>query len=178
MPAPKILAALLTLCLLSGVGQADPTTDLIHKQAEANATALQQGDFETIVRLTYPKVVEMLGGKEKMISVIQAGMEGMQSRGMKITSITTGEPGPVTVSGDKMYSIVPTSMVITAPDAKMSQNSYLLAVSSDKGATWQFLDGTGINPGSIKLVLPDFPADFKLPEKEQPKVEPIAPKTP
>lgn len=51
--------------------------------------------------------------------------------------------------------------------------SYLLGISPDKGKTWTFVDGSGLqNEKARKAVLPALPDSLKLPAKGKPEIIP------
>ena len=71
--------------------------------------------------------------------------------------------------------MVPESLLLSTPQGKLRGSSYLLAVSTDQGATWRFIDGSGIDKAFLKKLFPTFPAKLKLPEKKEPQVIPAEP---
>lgn len=55
------------------------------------------------------------------------------------------------------------------PGGRATAKSFLLGISTDKGKTWTFVDGNGIGDEKVKRkLLPNLPAEFKLPKKEKP----------
>jgi hypothetical protein len=64
---------LLLFILLPCLALAQVDKKIIKQQAEQLAAAMVSNDYQTIVNFTYPKVVELLGGRDKMISIIKNG---------------------------------------------------------------------------------------------------------
>ncbi len=137
-------------------------------------TAVRTGQNDKIIDLMYPKVVEMAGGHEKMMSVLEHMINEMKQSGFKMDSVEVGQPSEPTAGGDKLFSVVPQTAHLTGPNVKAEQASYLLAISTDQGKTWFFLDGTGLTPTIIKQLFPEFPSTLKLPARPAPKTTPIS----
>ena len=65
------LTLILTLLTTIVFGQVD--NRVIKQQAESTANAILSDDYETLIRFTHPRVIELVGGREKMISLIKKG---------------------------------------------------------------------------------------------------------
>ena len=128
---------------------------------------------EKFIGFMYPKMIELAGSREKMLAMLKSTEDDFKKQGVKIESVEVGEPSVPVVAGGKQFSVVPQTMRMTFPTAKLEASSYLLAVSADGGKTWTFIDGAGVTPDTLKMVLPDFPAELRLPEKKQPKITPL-----
>jgi hypothetical protein len=53
---------------------------------------------------------------------------------------------------------------------KISQKTFLIGISSDKGKTWTFINGD-LDIKRVKSVFPNLPEKLKLPDKEKPVLE-------
>lgn len=166
----------LTLC--AQLASADPQTERIRKLAAENSAALTSGNYRRLVELTYPKVVEMIGGRDKMIETLRRGSEDMRAHGSAILGAEVSEPKEVFTAGDKQFAIVPMTTRVQVPDGTLRSQGFLIAISEDRGKTWTFIDGAGLvrEPGKEKeklaQILPDFPPQLSLPAREQPVLEP------
>jgi len=54
----------------------------IKEQAEMMGQLLLKKDFISFSKYTYPKILEMMGGKQKMVEVLDKGLKEMQSEGV------------------------------------------------------------------------------------------------
>jgi len=66
--------AFIAIAVSAQVASADPQTERIRKLAAENSAALTSGNYARLVELTYPKVVEMIGGRDKMIDTMSASL--------------------------------------------------------------------------------------------------------
>jgi hypothetical protein len=129
----QILITLLFAVVALSPTRADPVEDRLRSEASREAAALQRSDFDTVLTLTYPKVVEMMGGREKAKEMLTTTIEQIKSKGISFESVTVGDPQKPFGAKGKLFSIIPMTVVMSAPDRKLAQRSFLLAVSSDAG---------------------------------------------
>ena len=174
----RISLALITVVVWAQLATADSQTERIRELAAENSAALTSGNYSRFVDLTYPKVVEMVGGRDRMIETLRRGTEDMKAHGGTILGTEVSEPKEVVTAGDKQFAIVPMITRVQVPDGTLRSKGFLIAVSEDRGKTWTFMDGAGFvrEPGKererLAQVLPDFPAQLSLPAPEQPVLEP------
>src|ERR1700730_4926470 len=74
----------------------------IQAKAQESGAALLRADYGKVVDLTYPKVVELAGGRDKLIELLKAGMDQMKSEGFSFISAEMAAPSQVVTSGDRM----------------------------------------------------------------------------
>ncbi len=164
---------LLALFAVAGPMWADEKVDTskVRDLADAVGKAVLDNDYAKVADLTYPKIVEVMGGKEKMVEKTGEVMAGLKAQGLAFTKYTVGKPGGPVIDGKTAYVVVPTTILLTGPQTKIESESYLLGVSTDGGKTWTFADGAGLsNPVLRDKVFPSLPAALKLPEKKAPKI--------
>src|SRR5213593_332825 len=92
---------LIAIAVCAQLASADPQTEKIRKLAAENNATLSSGNYARLVELTYPKIVEMIGGREKMIETLRRGTEDMKARGNAILGAEVSEPKEVVTAGDK-----------------------------------------------------------------------------
>ena len=143
--------------------------EVVKKNAEEISTAVLKGEYSKIVDLTYPKLVEMMGGREKMIMQTEESMKKMKEQGITFSSNRVGQPGEVFTEQGNKFVVVPTTLELKMPKGKLIAKSYLLGISSDGGQSWTFIDGAGLaQKDKAEKLLPKLPAGLKLPERSKP----------
>ena len=156
------------LTLLTSLTFGQVNNKVIMEQAELTAKALLNDDYETLIRFTHPKVIELVGGRDKMISLIKKGKIEMGQQGISFDKVTIGTPTKTVVAGDEIHCLIPQTIYMKVPKGKMKSETQLLAVSRDKGTSWYFIDTVNLNKDNIKSVLPNYNFDLTLPTKKQP----------
>ncbi|MBD1394441.1 hypothetical protein [Mucilaginibacter glaciei] len=140
----------------------------LKKQANIVVNAIMASDYNTVVNYTYPKVIEMSGGKQKLVQLLTAGMNQMKAGGMSIKSAAVGEPGKFYKAGSEIHCLVPQSIRVATATSSIVGNSNLLAVSRDGGKNWTFLDLNKNTIQAIPKIFPNFNKDLKIPEPKTP----------
>jgi hypothetical protein len=165
---PRI--AILALCFVAH-SQTDPRSELVKRKSEELGAATVAGKFAVVIDMTYPKIVEQMGGREKAISIVDDGIKKMKEHGSEIVSFKVGDPSEFQTGGWDLFTVVPTTVVVKVPEAKLTGKSFLLGISADQGKTWSFIDGSQLTEETVKGLFPKFPSSLKLPEKSEPVVE-------
>ena len=156
----------------------DARAEQIRKLAAEDGVALASGNYARLADLTYPKLVELLGGRDEMIEMLRRGSEDMKAHGSAILATEVSAPKDIVVAGDKQFAIVPMVVRIHVPEGSLRSNGYLIALSEDRGNTWKFIDGAGLHKAAeteretLAKIVPGFPVQLSLPEWQPPVLEP------
>jgi len=147
----------------------DIDTNTLKIQATEMAESLMKEDFATLAKYTYPKIVELMGGKENMISVLAKGMGEMKSKGFNINSVSVALTPLKAIAGKEIHAIVAQTIVMNVPGGTLTSNSYLLAITADDGKHWHFVDTARMTDmDKIRIIFPDYNPDLKIPRKDPP----------
>jgi hypothetical protein len=170
----------LILIVLWGVtARAQDDKAAVKKKAQELGQSLLKGDYAKVVDLTYPKVVELGGGRDKTIDAIRASIKQWNEEGLTIKSVVVDEPSDYVAEGKNTFVILPTTTEIAVeskstgvgiPAGKIVAKSYLLGISPDGAKTWTFIDGSGMADEKKRdMLLLKLPAKLKLPEQQKPQ---------
>jgi uncharacterized protein (DUF2252 family) len=122
------------------------------------------------VDLIYPKVVEMAGGRERMITDMTNELKQMEAEGVVILS---SESAPATQfvrdGSGAIYAVLPTVTKSRTQTGVFQSESNMIAVSNDGGANWKFIDASGQNNGELNKLIPGVADKLKLPPDTTPK---------
>jgi len=141
----------------------------LKKNADEVCQAVLKENHEKLIDLTHPKVVEITGGRAKMLKILKEIATELADQGIKFESIDLETPEPIVVSGTHEFSVVPYVLRISKGKTKLRQKNYLLGVSADAGKTWRFINGP--IPDSLRKAIDDFPAKLELPKEEKAMIE-------
>lgn len=163
-----ILTVLLTSITISFSDELDTR---IKTEAQKSADALIAQDWDTVVKYTYPMVVESIGGREKMIQILQNGTIQMASQGISIQKVVIDDPLEKRRIQKTIYALVPQNITIKVSGGLLHQKSYLIGISHDEGENWYFLDTSQLNGEKLKMIFPDLDGQMTIPQREQPVFE-------
>jgi hypothetical protein len=164
----RLAASLLFVTLLAAATAAqerlgEEAAKRLQAQAEESGRAFLEGNYERLADYTYPKLVELIGGREKMIEVVRMGVEGMKAEGFVPLSSVPSAPVQVLSVGKQTYAIVPVKFKMRAPGQVLVSDSFMIAISDDEGKNWKFLSGASVDEAKLKVLLPDAAGKLKLP---------------
>lgn len=162
----RIIIVLLSSLLFSLSVKAQ---DNVKKEAEKMGAALLKKDYGTFVNYTYPDVIRQMGGKQKMARSIAQQMEGMEKEGNKIISLSFSAPSAILKEGKELQCTISQTMEIKIPAGKISTTSSLIAISTDNGAHWYFVDAGDRDINAIRSSMPNVSSRLALPKPESPK---------
>jgi hypothetical protein len=168
-----VCTALFALSLLAAPA-ADDAKALanVKGKAEEAVKLFLKGDFKEFTAFVYPPVLKNMGGRDKVVEQLTKLAKDMKEKGLEFRTATVADPTDSATAGDERYVVVPYTLEMKAPGGKLTGKTYLLAISTDKGKTWAFVDGAGLqDEGLRKKALPNLPARLKLPKVEKPTFE-------
>lgn len=162
------LPAVFLFACLALTARADEQTTVIKADAQKCAEAVVKGDYDGIVQYTHPRIVKLMGGKDKMIVVVKKGMEQMQQQGAKFDAASIGEPEAPKKMGAFLTCKVPQHIVIKISGGKLETDSELLAISEDGGKKWTFMDLGPVTKDQFSQIFPELADKIELPAKRPP----------
>lgn len=138
---------------------------MIAKEAEQYAAALEDGDWEELLKLTNEEIIETNGGSRTMVAQSEAFEAEMQQRGFTLKKVELAEPREVLESGEYLMSVVPMRLTFDGPLGKLYSESGILAVSADDGQTWSFIDLAQVQVAQLAEIFPELNPGLEFPVK-------------
>ena len=132
--------------------------------------AIGRKDYKKVVELTYPKLVDLLGGREKMLADMTTQMKSMETEGVELLSSVASPPTQFVQDANGIYAVVPVTTKLKAKDGIFQTEGSLIGISNDGGATWTFLDASGKDQKELKNMLPNVDKLNLPPEKPPTKL--------
>jgi hypothetical protein len=130
--------------------------------------AFTNKDYLKVLELTYPKVVETAGGRDKMLAIMKDEIKGMETEGVVLLSTTPGPPINFVHEAGSIYAVVPLTVKIKAQDGIYQTEGTLIGISADAGASWTFIDAAGEDEKKLRMLLPNTLEKLKLPAEKPP----------
>jgi hypothetical protein len=121
----------------------------LEAQAREFCEAYIRKDYQTMLELTHPKMLECAGGKEKLLSELVRGEELWQSYGIEYLSWTPADSTQVISDSGSLYAIVPTTVNRRVRGELSATDACLIGISSDEGQHWTFLPTSCVNLSSM-----------------------------
>jgi hypothetical protein len=137
-------------------------------QAKEVNDAFKRKDFARFMDLTYPKVIEVAGGREKMVATMNNELKQMESEGVFLLSSTSGAPTQFIHDSGSIYAVLPIILKVKAQDGIFQTEGSLIGISSDSGANWTFIDASGKDQSELKKLIPGIADKLNLPPDKPP----------
>jgi hypothetical protein len=137
-------------------------------QAKEMNDAFARKDYGRFADLTYPKVIEMVGGREQMLKGITQQLNEMEAEGVIILSSTTGSPTQFVHDSGSIYAVLPTTLKAKAKDGIFQSDGSMIGISPDGGTNWTFIDASGKDHGELKTLLGNVVDRLNLPPDKRP----------
>jgi len=137
-------------------------------QAQEMSDAFARKDYQRFVDLTYPKVIEMAGGRDKMLASMTQQIKEMEAEGVVPLSSSSGTPTQFIHDSGSIYALLPMTIKAKARDGVFQSEGSTIAVSSDGGANWTFVDASGKDHSELKAILPNVADRLNLPPEKKP----------
>jgi hypothetical protein len=146
----------------------NPFSDGIKSDCEKMNIAMKNSDFETILNYTYPKIIEMSGGRETITVSIEAVFDKMKKDGYLFEDMIVGEPEKIYKAGTELHCIIPKQIMMKTPRGRIKSANYLLAISKNNGQTWYFMESKLLDNENKKIIFPSFNNDLEIPKSSEP----------
>jgi hypothetical protein len=151
-------------------GQGLQTT--IKIQAMEMAKALIKNDFTSFIKYIPPRIIEYAGGREKLRSIMDSADAAMKQFSVSFKKILIGNPGEIISYKNQLQCVVPQSTDMQSLLGEIQGQTSLVAISTDHGRNWYFVDTNIYKADKLKNILPDLSPDLVIPPQQPPKFIP------
>jgi len=122
-------------------------------------------DFDKVIEMSHPNIVEMGGGDVFMKQLLNDDRTMMESQRIKYLSGAIDEGTDIIKAGDELHCVVSQSIVLDIGGTKVKSYSNLLAASLDGGNNWKFVNLDQHDNESIKMFVPSYNTELIIPER-------------
>jgi hypothetical protein len=140
----------------------------INTTAELMAGYFIKKDFKEFIKFLYEPMLKFNGGTEKVISDIENEIKDFEKDSLKISNMTFNSISKLIHIKGQIQCTIVEKMELTTTDLLVTLKSTLIAISSDQGKTWKFIDPFGMSLKQLRTYLPELSPDITLPNQEEP----------
>lgn len=165
----SIISLLFTAMLfISSYGQVKEASQNLKQQASKMGAAFVSGDYTTFANYTYPLILKSMGGASKMVEVLNRTTNEMKAQGMSFSNITFDEPSKIVKSGKELQATIAQHTEIRLSQGRLVSTSTLLAMSTDNGINWTFIDTSNKDMATLRKALPNLSPSIAVPPQQPP----------
>lgn len=162
----KSFLTLITLLLLSSSVFCQ-TKDQALRDAKITAEATVAGDFKTVLKHTYPPILEMMGGKTKAEELIEETFADMKTQGFSFDKAEVVNVSKIVNEQGQYRCYVQNNNEMRMGDTKIKSKSFLLGIYNEDEKFWYFLEAEKLkNKLMADKILPDFKTSLDIPDDE------------
>lgn len=137
------------------------------RDAKLTSEATLNMDFETVLKHTYPKIIEVMGGKEKALELIKTAFDGMKAQGMVLEKAEVRQVSSVVFEEEQYRCYIEGYNQIKMGDMRIKSKSFLLGIYDEIDKIWYFLEAEKLkNKELTNMILPNFITSLEIPEDE------------
>jgi hypothetical protein len=140
----------------------------VNNQVSKMGQAFIRGDYKVFAHYTYPEIVKMMGGENKMAVQLAKITGDMKNQGMKFNNITFGEVSKILKSGNQLQCTIAQHTEIKLPNGRAVSTSTLIGISTDGGRNWTFVDTSNKEISTIRKLLPNLNSAITIPPQQPP----------
>jgi hypothetical protein len=143
---------------------------LVQADVRRTVTAVYDGDLETVLKFTHPKIIEQMGGQAQAKTTTQSALNQVQAAGMKIESLVF-PAAPIFTNGPAHeFVVVPTKLVLSVKGQRLESLNYQFGVRDLPQTNWTYIEGSRITVENVRTLFPDFPSGFEFPKVSRKKL--------
>lgn len=158
---------ILVLIINSTFGYAQTKNNNLNSQLGEMKKFFLAGDYENFADYTYPKVIEMMGGKSNMVKATEQVMDKMKNDGFLFTDLNFKNPSEFLKKGNELQCSLTQIIVMKTPRGKMESEYTLIGISSDSGQNWTFIDTSGKDKETMLKYFPNLHSEIVIKSKKQ-----------
>lgn len=148
-------------------------TQAVITQANQMAASYKSGDYKGYVKFILPVYVNAAGGQAKMIASFNALDAQLKSKDMSINSIVYTDPSEILKVKNESQCVIEQQTELQSAKGRVTTYTTLIAISTDDGKTWKFMDTSNMDIAMVRRLLPNLSSKIVLPAKQKPTVHPI-----
>jgi len=136
----------------------------VTEQAREMAAAFLNHDYKTFIDYTHPRIIELIGNVDDMISKLQSDSAFTNS----ILSVSFGKPSNIIANGDLFQCTLPETTEILVDKGRLVNQSTLVAISYDGGIHWYFIEAAGKTLSELRNFIPEISDQLVIPTQHKP----------
>lgn len=148
-------------------GLSEPPRDAVQEDVRRLVQATYAGDVDTVLRLTHPALVRMLGGREAARGKLEESRQLFISDEVTLEAFAFPRPPEFLEGGGRRFAIVPTRSVIGIRGQRIESLNFQFGVLEAGAESWTYLEGSQLNQAIVQSLFPGFPADYVFPERQR-----------
>lgn len=147
----SLILSLMTLASCQN-SQQDQLKIKVKNEAEIMSNLLVNRNYEGFVKYLYPPLIDIMGGKEKVLEIFKQGLPD----GNILKSVKISYPSDIIKVKNQIQCTLEETIELKVRDGRLISTSTLIGISDDDGKTWCFLDANSKSLETLKMAFPNL----------------------
>ena len=157
----------LTLLFFSNCLLFSQTKDNALRDAKTTSEATLKMDFKTVLKHTYPSIVDMMGGNEKAVELLVTTFDSMKEQGFVFEKADIINVSEIVKEQDQYRCVIEGYNQMVFNGMRIKSKSFLLGIYDEDKAYWYFLEAKQLkNTALVEQVFPGFKTELNIPDDE------------
>ncbi|MBK9257618.1 MAG: hypothetical protein IPM42_19335 [Saprospiraceae bacterium] len=141
---------------------AETLQPVLSAEIENMGKALFEANYSEFVDYNHLIMVQSLGGKDKMIEMVQSSMEGLKESGTILKDISLSDIYDIRKEGRNVQVVMTQVLLYENNGIENTEIQKMLAVSEDNMNSWKFINITGKTKAEMKVFFPSLNKDLQF----------------
>lgn len=143
----------------------------LNSQLAKMKTLFLAEDYENFADYTYPKIIEMMGGKSNMVDATTQGMNKMKNDGFIVTDLDFKDASDFLEKDGELQCSITQLLIMKTPHGMIESEYTLIGISNDNGQNWKFIDTSGKDKETMLKYFPNLHNEIVIKQKKQKLVD-------
>lgn len=118
--------------------QIDTFKENIKSEAQIMGNYLVKKDFDKFLIYMYPPIIKMIGGKDKVLEMLKAGL----SNGSELIGVEISNPSDTVLINNEIQCTLEQIVELSVKGGKLRARGTLIGISMNNGKKWFFIDAS------------------------------------
>lgn len=155
----KQIAILFLFC--GSLNFAQTSNSALNRDLAAMKNAFLNKNFETFADYIYPKSFELTGGKANTIAMMRM-MYAKMGKDLSIQSLAYKNPGKLITQNNEIQVTLDEESQMKTPKGVIKNKSILIAISSNKGKNWTFINTMNQPKENLLKMFPNLSKNLEI----------------
>jgi hypothetical protein len=163
----KHKTSILLIALVACFSLFSQTKEGALKDAKTTSMATLELDFETVLSHTLPKVIDLMGGKEAALTLLNSTFASMKTQGFVFEKADILGVSEIVKEQGQYRCIIEGYNQMKMSSQRIKSKSYLLGVYNERDGFWWFIEAKQLkNKAMLDQVVPNFETSLVIPDDD------------
>lgn len=163
-----LLILVLAIFGFASNAQIPAAADSLKAQATRMANGLISGDYTTFIHYLHPKILQLSGGADAMKQQLQHMSRQLSTVGASFDSVCLDSMSNIIKANPTLQATIRQHTIMKLSTGRSMATSTLIAMSSDNGVHWKFIDTNRKTLADMRQILPNLSTALVIPPQQDP----------